>query len=73
MQTYDMTPGGTYHFGQPLTTASLLPLLPGPKALRDDLVLDSTVGKIQSTVIAQGLNLWVRLPALHVLLSSDCL
>jgi hypothetical protein len=31
----------------------------GPKALRDDLVLDSTVGKIQSTVIAQGLNLWI--------------
>merc|ERR1711990_1257992 len=29
------------------------------KALRDDLILDSEVGKIQSTVIAQGLNLWI--------------
>jgi len=29
------------------------------RALRDDLILDSEVGKIESTVIAQGLNLWI--------------
>jgi hypothetical protein len=31
----------------------------GPGALRDDLTLYSSVGHIQSTVIAQGLNLWI--------------
>merc|ERR1711990_714330 len=31
----------------------------GAKALRDDLTLFSSVGHIKSTVIAQGLNLWI--------------
>lgn len=31
----------------------------GPAALRDDLTLYSEVGHIKSTVIAQGLNLWI--------------